>query len=78
MKKLRYILLALMICTLSSLQAQIPASSQRYVAKAVDLGLPSGTLWADRNMGIVEKPTEFGVYYSWGNIYSSNEAVPEN
>ena len=77
MKKSRYILLTLLLCTFASMQAQIPASSQRYVPKAVDLGLPSGTLWADRNMGIVEKPTEFGVYFSWGNIYSSNEAVPE-
>ena len=31
----------------------------------VDLGLPSGTLWADRNVG-AEKPEEFGLYFAWG------------
>ena len=31
----------------------------------VDLGLPSGTLWATRNVG-ADKPQEFGDYFSWG------------
>ena len=31
----------------------------------VDLGLPSGTLWATCNVG-ASKPEEFGDYYSWG------------
>lgn len=31
----------------------------------VDLGLPSGTLWADRNVG-ASKPEEFGLYFAWG------------
>ena len=31
----------------------------------VDLGLPSGTLWADRNVG-AEKPEDFGLYFAWG------------
>lgn len=35
------------------------------VAEAVDLGLPSGTLWASWNLGAT-KPEEFGDYYSWG------------
>lgn len=34
---------------------------------AVDLGLPSGTKWANQNLGITEvKP--FGGYYSWGEV----------
>lgn len=33
----------------------------------VDLGLPSGTLWADRNIG-AKSPEDFGLYFSWGNI----------
>lgn len=33
---------------------------------AVDLGLPSGTKWADRNIG-ASKPEETGLYFSWGN-----------
>lgn len=31
----------------------------------VDLGLPSGTLWADRNVG-AEKPEGFGLYFAFG------------
>ena len=73
MKQLRYILLTLMACTLTMVQAQTTQGFERYIPKAIDLGLPSGTLWADRNMGITDRPTDFGVYYSWGSIYSSDE-----
>jgi len=31
----------------------------------VDLGLPSGTLWATCNIG-ASKPEEFGLYFAWG------------
>ena len=31
----------------------------------VDLGLPSGLLWADRNVG-ANKPEDYGIYYAWG------------
>ena len=34
-------------------------------AEAVDLGLPSGTLWASCNVGAT-KPEEMGGYYAWG------------
>ena len=30
----------------------------------IDLGLPSGTLWADRNIGATE-PEEYGDFYAW-------------
>ena len=33
--------------------------------EAVDLGLPSGTLWANMNVG-AEKPEEYGDYFAWG------------
>ena len=41
---------------------------------AVDLGLPSGLKWADRNLG-ASKDTEAGRYFSWGNTrgYYANE-----
>ena len=32
---------------------------------AVDLGLPSGTLWADRNIG-ADFPEDSGDYFAWG------------
>ena len=31
----------------------------------IDLGLPSGLLWAETNIG-AEKPADYGNYYSWG------------
>lgn len=33
----------------------------------VDLGLPSGTLWSTMNVG-ADKPTDFGLYFQWGDI----------
>ena len=33
---------------------------------AVDLGLPSGTLWCDRNIG-AKSPEDYGGFFSWGN-----------
>ena len=37
----------------------------RAVPKAIDLGLPSGTKWANINVG-ANSPEEFGDYYAWG------------
>jgi hypothetical protein len=34
--------------------------------KYVDLGLPSGTLWASQNVG-ASKPSDFGLYFQWGD-----------
>ena len=31
----------------------------------IDLGLPSGLLWASTNVG-AEKPEDFGLYFAWG------------
>ena len=35
------------------------------VGQAIDLGLPSGTLWANMNIGATT-PEEYGNYYAWG------------
>lgn len=35
--------------------------------KFIDLGLPSGTLWAATNVG-AQKPTESGLYFSWADV----------
>ncbi len=37
------------------------------VGVAVDLGLPSGTLWADRNVG-ADRPEDYGDYFAWGEV----------
>jgi len=48
----------------------------------VDLGLPSGTLWATTNVG-AEKPEDYGCYYAWsspipmGNVRSKVYDVDE-
>ena len=36
------------------------------VYEAVDLGLPSGTLWATCNVG-ASKPSDAGLYFQWGD-----------
>lgn len=37
----------------------------------VDLGLPSGTLWATMNVG-AETPEDYGDYFAWGEIASKS------
>jgi hypothetical protein len=41
------------------------------VVNAVDLGLPSGTLWADRNVG-ADSPEACGDYFAWGETESKS------
>jgi len=43
----------------------LPVSGQIAGHDYIDLGLPSGTLWATYNVGAT-KPTEFGDYFAWG------------
>lgn len=40
--------------------------------KAIDLGLPSGTLWADRNVG-ADAPEAYGDYFAWGEVTPKTE-----
>lgn len=53
----------LFCCTYSS----CTSSSSKFPVDeyAVDLGLPSGTLWADRNIG-ADSPEDYGDYFAWG------------
>ena len=41
--------------------------------EAIDLGLPSGTKWANMNVG-ASKPEDYGLYFAWGETvgYSSD------
>ena len=47
----------------------------------IDLGLPSGTLWADRNVG-AKTPIQYGGLYRWGNpntdINGNNTNISHN
>ena len=44
-----------------------PPDDQEYV----DLGLPSGTLWAKRNVG-ASSPEDYGDYFAWGETETKN------
>lgn len=43
-------------------------------AQAVDLGLPSGTLWADRNIG-ASSESELGQWFYWGDVFQPEDSV---
>ena len=49
---------------------QITAPTSYLNHDLVDLGLPSGTLWATCNLG-ASKPEGYGCYYAWGETTSS-------
>ena len=42
------------------------------LVNAVDLGLPSGTLWADRNVG-ADAPEAYGDYFAWSEVTPKTE-----
>lgn len=53
-------------------ESECQVSQQMYLGNSnynghdyVDLGLPSGTLWATCNVG-ADKPEDYGNYYAWG------------
>ena len=46
-------------------------TATRYTA--VDLGLPSGRLWANMNIG-AEKETDYGLYFQWGDTVGYADA----
>lgn len=47
----------------TSIESQVAAAPDGFV----DLALPSGVLWADKNVGAAS-PYEDGLYFSWGNV----------
>ncbi len=62
MKHLRFIAIAVLAIISANVSAQ----------KAVNLGLPSGTLWADRNVG-ASSPGDYGGYYAWGETSTKSD-----
>ena len=63
-KNLITIISLLLMCAVSA-NAQSDSISTSAAPEAVDLGLPSGTLWAACNVG-ANAPEEYGDYYAWG------------
>lgn len=60
MKLMKYVRL-----TLTLLVFSIGIANAQHNTDYVDLGLPSGTLWATCNVGAA-KPWEYGEYFAWG------------
>lgn len=48
-----------------------------YAQYAVDLGLPSGILWMDRNIG-ANAPENYGLYFAWGETTGYANAAARN
>jgi len=47
------------------LERQYESDNATSETQFIDLGLPSGTLWADRNIG-ADAPEDYGEYFRWG------------
>ncbi|MBR1469795.1 MAG: hypothetical protein IJ605_06785 [Prevotella sp.] len=69
MKKKLFTLLFALVATITVQAQEDTIDGHEYV----DLGLPSGTLWASCNVGAT-KPEEYGDYFAWGETkgYSSD------
>lgn len=68
MRKTLFIALALVAICVMPLYGQNPTSATTGTLNGhewVDLGLPSGTLWATCNVG-AEMPEDYGEYFAWG------------
>lgn len=50
-----------------SVQEEDPEKDTKDEHEWVDLGLPSGTLWATCNIG-AESPEDYGDYFAWGEV----------
>ncbi len=49
------------------LKNRIKVLETQCIHNIIDLGLPSGTLWADRNIG-ASSPEDFGYFVAWGEL----------
>ena len=47
------------------------------VRTTIDLGLPSGTKWANMNVG-ASRPEEYGTYFAWGETLGKNSYTWDN
>ena len=53
-------------------ETSIPKNGEENGHRYIDLDLPSGTKWADCNIG-ASSPTEYGDYFAWGEINPKEE-----
>ena len=71
MKKIVFFLLLAVIATIAPLTLSAQ-NGEHNGHRYVDLGLPSGTKWADCNVG-ASSPTEYGNYYAWGETATKSK-----
>ncbi|MBQ9592106.1 MAG: hypothetical protein IJR32_04630 [Paludibacteraceae bacterium] len=71
MNKSISILLTLFALAINTFADDFSIASNLDTIRMVDLGLPSGTRWADRNIG-ADCPADTGNYYAWGELTSKN------
>lgn len=84
MKKYFYILAAMFIgatvltgCSDDDHATPAPTPTPAPESDVVDLGLPSGTLWATANLGATDA-TETGNLYAWGETYTKTNFSQSN
>ena len=65
MNKIIRILVAILLAMATAAICVLISCNVQPTGKSVDLGLPSGTLWADRNVGAA-LPEDYGDYFAWG------------
>lgn len=65
------------IADVLSITRKIAVNQYLEKVEAVDLGLPSGTLWANCNLGATT-PEEFGNLYAWAELTPKEEYEEEN
>ncbi|MBR3783332.1 MAG: hypothetical protein IKJ78_02545, partial [Bacteroidales bacterium] len=75
MKKV--LLLGAMVCALGMMTACKSGTNNDNNSGWVDLGLPSGLLWATCNVG-ADTPEEFGDYFAWGETQPKDEYTWDN
>ena len=68
-------LMAAVVCAAGCRSSKIDGSFMNH--DYVDLGLPSGTLWATCNVG-ANVPEEYGDYFAWGETRPKSEYSWEN
>ena len=57
--------------------SDIGCSFAENILDAIDLGLPSGTLWCKYNLG-AENEYDYGDYYAWGELTTKSEYTKDN
>ena len=71
------ILLTLTMCRKQKLEEITIVNGQFNGHDYVDLGLPSGLLWATCNIG-ADSPYDYGNYYAWGETMTKSIYTEEN